>query len=171
MSVRQREFAVFLCSAVLWFCAPAPALAQTSVTAVMTVSMSVTASCSLSVTAVNLGSSTGTAVTAESDVGVTCSNGTAYTIGLHGGANVDATSRRLADGASNFVRYFVYQDAARTVEWGDKNLAGATYNNGNTKDSAGTGAAQTHTAYFSTQTFTTGAPGTYTDTVTVSVVF
>ncbi len=98
-----------------------------------------------------------------------CSPGTAVTIAFNAGLNASSVGggRYLARGAER-VRYQLYQDAARSIVWGDGS-------NGGTRMSINFpvgGATQTYTVYarlFSVSPLPSA--GIYTDTITVTVSY
>src|SRR5690606_9450131 len=68
-----------------------------------------------------------------SAIGLTCTNGASWQIGLGNGANASGTQRRMRLGATgDYVRYELYRDAARTQRWG-------TTLNVDTRTGSGTG--------------------------------
>ena len=96
---------------------------------------------------------------------VRCTAGLPYTIGLDNGSSggTGPTSRLMVNGA-NSVTYGIYRNNARTLPWG--NTIGV-----NTLAGIGTGGDQNYRAYGRVPPQTTPAPGTYTDTVTVTVTY
>ncbi|QSL92677.1 spore coat protein U domain-containing protein [Ectopseudomonas toyotomiensis] len=98
-----------------------------------------------------------------------CSPGTAVTLSLNAGLNTGSVGggRYLARGADR-LRYQLYQDAARSIIWGDGS-------NGGTRMSINFpvgGATQTYTVYarlFSVSPLPSA--GIYTDTITVTVSY
>jgi spore coat protein U-like protein len=62
------------------------------------------------------------------------------------------------------IGYSLFTDTSRSSIWG--NTVGS-----NTVSSNGTGAAQAYTVYGRVSAQTTPAPGTYTDTVTVTLTY
>jgi spore coat protein U-like protein len=96
---------------------------------------------------------------------VQCTNTTPYNIGLDAGTGSGATvtTRKLTSGAHT-VNYSLYSDSGRTTVWG--NTVGT-----NTVSATATGAAQSYTIYGRVPSQTTPAPGTYTDTITVTVTY
>ncbi|MGG2398009.1 spore coat U domain-containing protein [Pseudomonas sp. SH1-B] len=100
-----------------------------------------------------------------------CSPGTAVSLSLNAGLNTGGagigTGRYLARGTER-LRYQLYQDAARSVVWGDDS-------NGGTRMSInfpGGGASQTYAVYarlFSVSPMPSA--GIYTDTITVTVSY
>lgn len=164
---RLRLFAAALCLSL-----PAPLIAATSTTSFET-SATVADTCSVSATNLAFGSITpvdNTNFDATSTVDVTCSNGTAYNIGLNAGANSSdgtVSTRRMSDGAATpeYLSYQVYSDSGRTTVWG--NTVGT-----NTVAATGSGSTQSNTVYgrvpSGQQTVSTGS---YADTVTVTVTY
>jgi spore coat protein U-like protein len=140
----------------------------TTTTASFTVTMTLNASCTIVSTAtINFGSQG--VLTANVDqtttLQVQCTNTTPYNIGLDAGTGSGSTvtTRKLTSGA-NTVNYSLYSDTGRTTVWG--NTVGT-----NTVSATATGAAQSYTIYGRVPSQTTPAPGTYTDTITVTVTY
>ena len=99
-----------------------------------------------------------------STIGVQCSSGSAWTVGLDKGSNgASIITRKMASGA-NLVGYQLYLNAARTTVWGD--TVGT-----NTVAGTGNGGVQNLTVYGSVPAQTTPAAGNYTDTITVTVTY
>lgn len=141
---------------------------QTS-TAQLRVSLSVQAECRLTSTSELAFGTTGviqTAINSTGSIGVQCTNTTPYNIGLNAGSGSGATvsARRMTSGAGAFITYEVFRDAARTQAWGD--TVGS-----NTVAGTGNGSVQTLTVFGRVPTQPTPAPGSYTDTVTVTVTY
>jgi spore coat protein U-like protein len=137
-------------------------------TANLGVQMAVTASCAIgSVGALSFGTSglLTTAVDATTTLGVQCTTGTTYNVGLNAGTGAGATvaARTMSNGASTLV-YTLYSKSARTTVWGN------TVNT-DTVSGAGTGSVQTYTVYGRAPAQTTPAAGVYSDTVTVTVTY
>lgn len=105
-------------------------------------------------------------VDATSTITVTCTSGTGYDIGLDPGQGAGATvATRLMTGPDGeAVEYSLYQNAARTIVWGD--TIGT-----DTVTGAGTGTPQTYEVFGRVLPQDTPQPGTYTDVVTVTVTF
>lgn len=138
-------------------------LVNRALTAVATVQ----AACNVSATNMDFPSvsSLSTAQTTTSTVSLTCSTGLPYNIVLNGGnANAtDPTQRKMTSGAQQ-ITYGLYRDSAHTLPWG---LTLGT----NTKSGTGTGSSQSHTVHGRVPAQTTPAPGTYSDTVVVTVEY
>ena len=101
-----------------------------------------------------------------STIQVTCTNTTAFNIGLDKGANgASVTARLMKGGPSNeTIQYSLYSDSGRATNWG--NTVGT-----DTVSSAGIGSSQSFTVYGRIPPQTTPTPGTYTDTITVTVTY
>jgi len=130
-----------------------------------TATATVLSSCTVNATTVNFGSSgilTGN-TDAQGTLSIQCSPSLPYTISLNGGNSgaTDPTQRKMSFSSANLT-YGLYRDAARTLPWGS--TVGT-----NTTSGTGTGVTQTQTVYGRVATQTTPAPGTYTDSVVVTV--
>jgi len=101
-----------------------------------------------------------------STIQVTCSNTTPYNIGLDKGVNgASVTSRLMKGGPSNeTILYSLFSDSSRITNWGNTVLTDAV-------SSAGIGSSQSFTVYGRIPPQTTPTPGTYTDTITVTVTY
>jgi len=105
------------------------------------------------------------------NISVTCSKGTAYTIGLLSGNNSTNTAglglMKAAAPNNDSVGYQLRSTAGLTgTVWGNTNTSGTVVGNG--VGGTGTGAAIAHTVY-ATVPDTNVTPDSYKDTVTVSV--
>lgn len=154
-------------AAVLFLLPVSPSLAATT-TSTFTVQVAITASCTInSAATLNFGSQgVFTAnVDQTSTLQVQCTNTTPYNIGLNAGTGTGATVavRKLTSGSTT-VNYSLYSDSGRATVWG--NTVGT-----DTVAATGNGAAQSYTVYGRIPTQTTPAPGTYTDTITVTVTY
>ncbi|WP_410254138.1 Csu type fimbrial protein [Paracoccus aminovorans] len=104
-------------------------------------------------------------VDATATLQVACTNSTPYDIGLDEGTGSGATiTTRQMTAAGATIGYQLFRDSGRTTNWGD--TVGT-----DTLASTGTGSAQAFTVYGRVLAQTTPAPGTYTDTVTVTVTY
>jgi spore coat protein U-like protein len=108
-----------------------------------------------------------TNVTGTSTITVTCTPGTAYTIGLNAGLNPstpgDITTRRMTDGSTHYVAYQLYQDVGHANPWGNTIST-------NTVAGTGTGSAQAATVYGLVASANSNA-GNYNDTIAVLVTY
>ena len=137
-------------------------------TTTFTVSVTLAATCTInSASTLNFGNQgiLSTNVDQTSTIQVTCTNSTPYNIGLDAGTGTGATvaTRKLTSGGAT-VNYSLYSDSGRTTVWG--NTIGT-----NTVTGTGNGAGQNYTVYGRIPSQTTPAPGTYTDTITVTVTY
>ncbi len=132
-----------------------------------TVSATVVNKCTVTATTLNFGTVglLASAIDATSSLGVQCSRGTPYNVGLdaglHGGGNINA--RKMTLGARS-IGYQLYRDPGRTNTWG--NTVGT-----DTIAGTGTGNTQSLTVYGRVPAQPTPPAGTYHDTVTVTVTY
>jgi spore coat protein U-like protein len=149
--------------------AATPASAATTGTT-LNVSATVTANCTVSSSAVAFGTVnplSGSDVDASGGITVTCTNGTAWVAaaGVGSGTGASFASRKMASGG-NLLNYSLYTDAARANVWGDGTGATTTFSN------TGSGIAQAVTVYGRVPSGqATVPPGSYTDTVSVTVTY
>ncbi|WP_425048534.1 Csu type fimbrial protein [Pseudomonas sediminis] len=99
-----------------------------------------------------------------SSFGLQCSLGTAYSIALNSGQNATGGQRRMINSGA-YVAYNLYQDSGRSQAWGD---GGAT---GTVLSGTGTGNNEEVIVYGRVPAQTTPSPGTYTDTVQVTIAW
>jgi len=161
------------CTELLWILSlvslgGAPAIAQTTVTDTFGVQITINSDCEITSTeTLDFGSSgvLTTAVLTTADLQVTCTTGTAYDIRLDEGTGSGATIsvRKMTSGGST-INYEMFSDSGRTTNWGETDGVDTVSDTGN-------GSAQTHTVFGRVPVQTTPAPGTYTDTITVTVAF
>lgn len=105
-----------------------------------------------------------TNIDAAGELAVTCTPGTNYTVGLDGGLTGGApTARKMAKGAEQ-ITYGLFQNAGRTIAWGD--TIGA-----DTVAGSGSGTAQNLPVYGRVPPQTTPTAGVYTDTIVVTVTY
>jgi spore coat protein U-like protein len=113
------------------------------------------------------GSGGGTNIDQTSTLKVQCTNTTTYDIGLDEGTTASATTaqRLLFNGAtSETIKYNLFTDAGHSTVWGK--LVGT-----DTVHATGSGAQQTYTIYGRVPGQNTPTPGTYTDTVHITVTY
>jgi len=151
----------------LVFASGGAAFAATATTT-MTVQVTITATCTINSTStLNFGSQgvLSANVDQTSTIQVTCTNTTPYNIGLNAGTGSGATvaTRKLTSGA-NTVNYTLYSNAGRTTVWGNTISTDTVAGTGN-------GAAQNYTVYGRIPAQTSPAPGSYSDTITVTVTY
>jgi spore coat protein U-like protein len=130
--------------------------------------MAIAAACTInSASALNFGTQGMLAANVDqsSTIQVICTNTTPYTIGLDAGTGSGATvaTRKLFSGG-NTVNYTLYSDAAHTTVWRNTVSSDALA-------AAGTGSAQSFTVYGRVPPQAAPAPGSYSDTITVTVMY
>ncbi|NJC48240.1 UNVERIFIED_ORG: spore coat protein U-like protein [Xanthomonas campestris] len=134
-----------------------------------TASANVPARCSTYVTTdLDFGSIAGTIDTAidrTSTISLSCTNRTAWNIGLGDGINATGNVRRMRHASSaNYIAYELYRDAGRGNRWG-------TSIGVDTLSGTGNGVAQTVTVYGRAPAPQQPIAGAYNDTVTVSITY
>jgi len=116
-------------------------------------------------TATDLDFGTVTALGAPRDrtsaISLHCPAGTAWRVGLDYGANAQGNNRRMA-GPGGYIGYQLYRDNGRTQAWGPSSPNDAT--------GTGNNATQTLTVHGRVPPQAV-APGTYSDTVTVTLTY
>jgi spore coat protein U-like protein len=153
-----------------------PALSSAAVysngskTANFDVTMTIVADCTIAANGIDFGQSQGvlaTAVSATSNISVTCTNTTPYNVGLNAGtgAGSNGTTRYMSGSGANpgGILFNLYQSAGATP-WG--NSQGS-----DTMAGTGTGAVQTLTVYGEIPAQATPAPDAYKSTITATVYF
>lgn len=106
-----------------------------------------------------------TVTSATSNVSVTCSNTSPYSVALSLGTGSGvtlATARKMTAGAST-IQYGLYRDAGLTQPWGNTAGQFAT--------ATGSGLSQSLTVYGSVPSQTTPAPGAYSDTIIATITY
>ena len=161
--VRAAGLAAALCALGVSGANAATATGQFNVTLTLQASCQVT---STSNVAFGTSSIFTTPLTATGSVAVQCTNTTPYNVGLNAGTGSGATTtNRLMTAGGATIGYQLFRDSARTLNWG--NVVGT-----DTVAGTGNGQAQTLTVYGTVPVPTTvPAPGTYTDTVQVTVTY
>ena len=147
--------------------APSLSLASTA-TSTMAVSATVVASCTVSTTPMAFGNYNSASLTSTATVTSTCSNTTAYNLGLNAGtaSGATVTTRGMfVSGTPGVVlNYGLYSNSSRTTNWG---MTIGT----DTVTGTGSGAAQPITVYGQIPGGQLVAPGSYTDTITVTITY
>ena len=131
------------------------------------VTITILDTCTIDTTAADLAFgeqfSTATDIQAQSQLAVYCTRGTEFSIALDGGTAGDTSARTMTGAGGEEVPYQLYQDAARSVVWGEGPNA---MEDGTT----GTGAEETFEVYGLVPSANVPA-GDYSDTVTVTVAW
>lgn len=163
-----RAFWIPALLAVALLAPPAPAWATTTQTTQFTVSATVLDNCAVSAGPLAFGpysASSGSPVTANSSISVTCTSGLHYTVALDGGTTtLTPAARAMTDGSHN-LGYALYTSSGYSSIWGD-GTAGTV-----TQAGIGNGSAQPMTVFGRIPASQFVASGSYTDTVTVSVIY
>lgn len=145
------------------------AWALTTVTAQFSVTATVLDNCAVTAGALAFGAysaSSGTPVTANSTINVTCTSGLHYTVALDGGTTTGlVAARAMSDGATHTLGYGLYTSNGFGTLWGDGSGVTATV------AGIGNGLLQPLTIYGRIPASQFVASGDYTDTVTVSVSY
>jgi spore coat protein U-like protein len=136
------------------------------------VSATVVSGCTVSATTLNFGSSidptvAAVPVDASTSMTVLCTNTTVYSVALNAGVNAGGgsnfSSRTIKNG-THTLGYQLYLDSLRSTVWGDGTASSVV-------PGVGIGTNQTLTIYGRLPSLTGAVPGTYTDTVTVTVTY
>jgi spore coat protein U-like protein len=129
------------------------------------VSVTVASGCTITATTLAFGNYVGSLINATSTVSVTCTNTTAYNVGLnqgtHGGS---VTTRKMAGPGGALLGYSLYQNSGHSTNWG--NTVGT-----DTETGTGNGALQPLTVYGQLPAGQIVALGNYTDTITATVTY
>ena len=137
-------------------------------TTTLGVTITITAGCTVSATPVAFPTQavlSGPTV-ANGSLSVVCTNTTPYNVGLDKGAGTGATitARKMTGPASALITYALYQNAGLTTNFG--NTVGT-----DTIPGMGSGVAQAITVYGQVPAQSSPAPGSYADTVNVTITF
>ena len=136
--------------------------------ATFTFSATLVPDCQVTSSAVNFGP-TGVLTAAkdgQGGLGVTCTSGTPYSVGLDNGlTGTGPTARRMTKGAEA-VTYGLYKNNARDQPWGSLALGAGFVSAG-----TGSGASQPLNVYGRAPAQTTPSPGAYADTVVATVTY
>ncbi len=132
-----------------------------------TVTSTVEANCTVSATSMAFGTYVPTAAsTSTSVISVTCTNTTAYEVGLSAGtaSGATVTNRSMTlSGGSTLLHYVLAQNSTYSENWGNSS--------GSWETGTGTGSAQALTVYGKVAAGQYVVPGTYSDTVTATVTY
>jgi spore coat protein U-like protein len=137
------------------------------------VNATVVSSCTVSGALLNFGSAidplaASVPLDASSSLTVQCTNTTPYAVALNAGLNAGGastfTARRMTNGAHTMA-YQLYTDSGRSTVWGDGTSSSST------SSGTGTGSTQTLTVYGRVPSLSGAVPGTYADTVTVTISY
>ncbi|MFZ6639666.1 spore coat U domain-containing protein [Undibacterium sp. TC4M20W] len=146
-------------------CISASSLAATS-NSNLSVSSTVLSACSVTGSSLAFGSYTNTQIDNSAAVSITCTNGTAYNVGLDagGGSGASTAVRKMTGSISGTLSYSLYKDSGRSTVWG--NTVGS-----DTAIGTGTGSAQSISVYGRVPGGQNADVGIYSDTVTVTLTY
>ena len=139
----------------------------------LAVTATVVSACTVSAATLNFGGSidplaAATPIDATSTLTVVCTNTTPYAVSLDAGLNAGAAtnfgSRTMKSGAHS-LGYQLYTTAARAVVWGDGTGGSAPVSG------TGIGSSQSLTIHGRLPSLSGVVPGTYSDTVTVTISY
>jgi len=146
---------------------PISAVAQANpATTTFGVSATVLKDCIVSATALPFGNYTGAVVNTSSTVTVTCTSGTKYTVGLNPGLTTGATVTTRQMGITQpagGLNYSLLTTSYSGANWGNTS--------GSWVSGTGSGAAQPLTVYGVLAAAQYVPPGSYTDTIAVTVTY
>ena len=142
-------------------------------TASIGISATFISSCTVTGGTINFGSaidptSASVPIDASTNLTVICSNTTPYSVALNAGTNAGGASNFSARAVKNGIKtlgYQLYSDTLHSIIWGDGTSLSAV------TPGVGTGSNQTLTVYGRLPSVTGAIPGTYSDTVTVTVTY
>ena len=149
--------------------APSAAFAD-STSSTLTVEANVTANCTVSAGSVNFGTVnpiSGSNDDASGTFSVACTSGTGWTAtaGVGSGSGASFAARRMTSG-TNLLNYNLYTSSGYATVWGDG--TGTT----GTITGTGNGSAQSTTVYGRVASGQTSVPpGSYTDSVSVTITY
>ena len=118
----------------------------------------------------DFGSATSLAAVHDSTSTITlnCPSNSQWKVGLSNGLHAQGTQRRMAGPGSDFIGYELYRDAGRSQRWGSNTASGGDTVNGG---GSGNGSPVTLTVYGRVPAQPAVQPGSYGDTVTVTLTY
>lgn len=130
------------------------------------VTSNVQGTCLISASSLAFGTYTGTQSDATSTISITCTNTTAYNVGLDVGTAIGATvsTRKMTGPGGAVLEYALYSDSGHSTNWG--NTIGT-----DTVSGTGTGSAQTLIVYGRVPASQYVTPGSYVDTITATITY
>jgi spore coat protein U-like protein len=164
------KLAIFSLGVLTFGFTPRPVSAATA-TANIAVSANVLKACVITATPLAFGTydpTSGAASTTTSTIGVKCTIGTSYQVGLNAGTTSGntVTARKMVGTTStaNTLAYGIFQDAGYLTNWGNTTTTEPA-------SQSGTGATVNMTAYGQIAANTSAPIDGYTDTVTATLTF
>ena len=170
MNTARHALAAALLAALAFGAAPSNAANTTNN---LNVSATVVASCVVSGATLSFGSaidptSASVPIDASTTMTVICTSTTPYSVAFNAGTNAGGASNfsaRAVKSGTHTIGYQLYSDNLRTTVWGDGTSTSSTL------AGTGTGSNQSLTIYGRMPSVTGAVPGSYTDTVTVTVTY
>lgn len=137
----------------------------TTATAQFSVTATIVKDCTVSATNLAFGNYTGAVNISTSTVSVKCTSGTTYTVGLSAGMATGATvtTRQMQNGSA-LLKYGLFSNSGHTTNWGNSSAT-------NWVSGTGNGASQPITVFGQIPATQYVKPGSYADTITVSVTY
>ena len=122
--------------------------------------------CAVTATNLAFGTYSGALIDSTSTISVTCTNTTLYNVGLNAGMATGATvtNRSMTGPASALLSYKLFSNSGHSTNWGNTVGTNAVAGTGN-------GSTQPLTVYGQLPAGQFVKPGSYTDTITVSVTY
>ena len=147
----------------------ASAASAATATGTLTVQATVSDACSVADTALTFGAvnpTAGVVIPVTTNVSVTCTLGTSFSVGLGDGSNVTGGNRRLRRGATtDYLRYELYKDLLMTSRFGDSGASDRATGLG-----LGVGATPI-VIYGAIPASQTAASGSYADSVQITLYY
>ena len=146
----------------------------TSGTTSMTVTLTVTADCQITTPTINFGTApvvSGFSTVSQS-VSLSCTKGSAYTVGLNDGLYVSGGRRRMKSPANNYLAYDIFKGAG-VVRWGALTSARRSSSDADINPGNGTGTGS-QVFNYNAKVYTdqaTPPAGAYQDSVILDVAF
>lgn len=145
-----------------------------TVTTTLPVHVTVAPQCGISTNGIEFGVWTHQELVGKGTININCHHGIEYRVSLGAGAHYDSgiQARQLSGPDSNrTLSYRLYQDASLAIEWGDRGLTNS-YPIGTSLRGVGTSTVQPLTVYGKIpRSDHRLPPGSYSDTVLVTVQF
>ncbi|MDR3741348.1 MAG: spore coat U domain-containing protein [Terracidiphilus sp.] len=145
---------------------PTPAQAATATTT-FAVTATVNSNCTVTANPLAFGTYSGTALNVSTTIAVTCTNTTAYNVGLSAGngSSASVTNRLMtntATGSTQTLNYQLLSGSYTGTNWGNTSAT-------NWVGGTGSGSAQTLTVYGVVPASQYPTPGSYADSITVTI--
>ncbi|MFK3773703.1 spore coat protein U domain-containing protein [Pseudomonas sp. NPDC089406] len=140
----------------------------------VTVTLTVTNDCQITTPNISFGSAPVVAgfATVNQSVSLSCTKGSAYTVGLDDGQNVSGGRRRMKSGTGNYLAYDIFKSAG-TTRWGSVGAARRSSSDANVNPGNGTGTGS-QVFNYNAKVYTdqaTPPAGSYLDNVILDVAF